>query len=223
MERVVRIYATLLRNDQPNRRCDWKVLKALKDLGLDNETVIIFTSDHGDAAGSHGLLDKHYVMYNEEVHVPLVIKWPGVVKPGSRCEKFVINSLDLSATIPQIAGFNFNQSTGISIIPLLKEGNPENWRKYAFSNYKGQQFGLSVQRMIRNKRWKYIWNLTDTNELYDLKNDPSKMKNLIADIDYSSQLKTLRKDLYDDLPIRKDPALNWAGKIQLLEGKKLVR
>lgn len=200
-----------------------RVLKALKEMGLDNETVIIFTSDHGDAAGSHGLLDKHYVMYDEEVHVPLIIKWPGVVKPGSRSDKFVINSLDLSATIPQIAGFNFNQSTGSSLIPLLKEENPENWRKYAFSNYNGQQFGLFVQRMIRNERWKYVWNLTDTDELYDLKKDPSEMKNLIADNDYSSQLKTLRKDLYDDLLIRKDPALNWAGKIQLLEGKKLVR
>jgi arylsulfatase A-like enzyme len=199
-----------------------KVLFALKETGLDEETIVIFTSDHGDAAGSHGLLDKHYVMYDEEVHIPLVIKWPGVVKPGSRSEKFVINSLDLSVTIPQMVGFNFEQSTGSSLLPILKGENPENWRKYAFSNYNGQQFGLFVQRMIRNERWKYVWNLTDTDELYDLKNDASEMKNLIADSNYSAELKTLRKDLYDDLLERKDPALNWAGKKQLLEGKKLV-
>ncbi len=77
--------------------------------------------------------------------------------------------------------------------------------------------------MIRNERWKYVWNMTDTDELYDLKNDASEMKNLIADNTYAEQLKNLRKDLYDDLLQRKDPALNWAGKKQLLEGKKLVR
>ncbi|MHB1177452.1 MAG: sulfatase-like hydrolase/transferase [Daejeonella sp.] len=198
------------------------VLKALKDMGLDKETIVIFTSDHGDAAGSHGLIDKHYVMYDEEVHVPLVIKWPGVVKPGSQSDQFVINSLDLSATIPQMAGFNFMQGGGNSLLPLLKGENPANWRKYAFSNYNGQQFGLYVQRMIRNEHWKYIWNLTDVDELYDLKNDPFEMTNIIADTKYKQVLTELRHDLYDDLVKRKDPmASNWAGKKQLLEGSKL--
>jgi arylsulfatase A-like enzyme len=201
-----------------------RVLKALKELGLSENTIVIFTSDHGDAAGSHGLMDKHYVMYDEEVHVPLVIKWPGVVKPNSRSDKFVINSLDLSATIPQMAGFEFMQSQGSSLVPLLKGENPEKWRKYAFSNYNGQQFGLYVQRMIRNEKWKYIWNLTDIDELYDLVHDPWEMNNLISNNTYNKVLAELRHDLYNDLKNRKDPmASNWAGEKQLLEGKKTVR
>jgi arylsulfatase A-like enzyme len=200
------------------------VLKALKELGLSENTIVIFTSDHGDAAGSHGLMDKHYVMYDEEVHIPLVIKWPGVVKPGSQSDKFVINSLDLSATIPQMTGFKFMQSQGNSLVPLLKGETPEQWRKYVFSNYNGQQFGLYVQRMIRNKKWKYIWNLTDIDELYDLENDPWEMNNLIGNNSYSEVLTVLRHDLYNDLKERKDPmASNWAGEKQLLEGKKIVR
>lgn len=199
-----------------------EVLRALKDLDLEGETVIIFTTDHGDAAGSHRLLDKHYVMYEEEVHVPLVIKWKGVVKPGSSSDKFVLNSLDIAATVPELAGFQFPQGQGLSLVPELRGENPS-WRKFAFSNYNGQQFGLYVQRMIRNERWKYVWNLTDIDELYDLQNDRWELKNLIADKKYENILKDLRKNLYDDLLKRKDPVINWAGKSQLLEGKKLLR
>lgn len=201
-----------------------KVLNALKDLGLEKETIVIFTSDHGDAAGSHGLIDKHYVMYDEEVHIPLIIKWPGITKPGSKCDQFVINSLDLSATIPAMAGFQFMQGKGSSLLPLLKGETPDNWRKYAFSNYNGQQFGLYVQRMIRNNKWKYVWNMTDIDELYDLEKDPWEMKNVVGEKSYANILKKLRHDLYDDLMKRKDPmVMRWAGKKQLIDGKKILR
>jgi len=197
------------------------VLDALKKMGLDKNTVIIFTADHGDAGGSHGMIDKHYVMYEEEVHVPLVIKWDGIIKQGSRCDKFIINGLDLSATIPEIAGFKFMQSKGRSLVPLLRGNQVEDWRKFAFSNYNGQQFGLYTERMIRDNNMKYIWNLTDIDELYDLRNDPWEMKNLIADPKYKDSLKYFRRELYKDLATRHDPIINWVGKPQLLEGKKL--
>lgn len=200
-----------------------RVLAALKEMGLEKNTVVIFTSDHGDAAGSHGLLDKHYVMYDEEVHVPLVIKWPGVVKPGSRSDQIVLNGLDLSATIPRMAGFRFMQGDGYSLLPVLEGRDPVNGRKYAFSNYNGQQFGLYVERMIRNEHWKYIWNLTDVDELYDLEKDPWEMKNLISDASCKQVLRDLRHALYEDLSRRKDPIVNWGGKTQLLEGKKMIR
>ena len=197
------------------------ILKALKGMGLDDNTIVIFTSDHGDAAGSHGLIDKHYVMYDEEVRVPLVIKWPGVVKPGSQSDQIVINALDLAATIPDMAGFTFTPGVGRSLIPLLKGERPSYGRKYAFSDYNGQQFGLYVQRMICNDRMKYIWNLTDIDELYDLQKDPWEMNNLISDQAYRDILKNLRHDLYAELAERKDPIIKWAGKRQLLDGKKL--
>jgi len=115
------------------------------------------------------------------------------------------------------------QSQGRSLLPLLKGEQPTSWREYAFSNYNGQQFGLYVERMIRNEHWKYVWNLTDTDELYDLVNDPWEMKNLISDVACMNVLKNLRHSLYDDLLKRKDPMLAGAGKKQLLEGSKLVR
>lgn len=197
------------------------VLDALKELGLDQNTIVIYTTDHGDAAGSHGMIDKHYVMYEEEVHVPLIVRWPGVVEKNSRCHHFVIHELDLAATFAQIAGVDF-KCQGESLVPLLKGEEPVNWRQYAFSNYNGQQFGLYVQRMVRDRNLKYVWNMTDTDELYDLKRDPYEMHNLIREPDYREELMRLRKVLYHSLKERKDPVRRQdAVRYQLLDGKKL--
>ncbi len=197
-----------------------KVLDFLNQIGIEKNTVVIFTADHGDMAGAHGMIDKHYVMYDEVVHVPLVIKWDGVIEPDNECNKFVINGLDLSATIPAIAGFKFMQSKGRSLLPLLEGKRPVSWRKFAFSNYNGAQFGLYVERMIRNNHWKYIWNLTDIDELYNLKKDPQEMTNLISVPKYKDTLRYLKRKLYISLKARHDPIVNWAGKPQLLEEER---
>ncbi|GAA4299742.1 sulfatase-like hydrolase/transferase [Compostibacter hankyongensis] len=196
------------------------VLNTVHKMGLDENTVVIFTADHGDAGGSHGMIDKHYVMYEEEVHVPLIIKWKGVTEPGSHCDNFILNGLDLSATIPDLAGFQFTQSRGGSLVPLMSGKHPSGWRKFAFSNYNGQQFGLYVERMIRSSNLKYIWNLTDVDELYDLKRDPWEMNNLISTSQYQDSLKYLRAALYTHLKREGDPIINWVGEKQLLDGKK---
>jgi len=199
------------------------VLKAIDELNLRNNTVVIYTADHGDAAGSHGFIDKHYVMYDEEVHIPFIVRWPGVIKPGSVNNDFVIHELDMAATIPAIAGVNW-KSQGANLLPLFKGETPAEWRKYAFSNYNGQQFGLFVQRMIRDNDFKYIWNMTDTDEFYDLKADPSEMKNQIKSKKYAKQIAIMRKALYADLVKREDPLVRQqATKRQLVEGVKVTR
>ena len=96
------------------------LIEELEKEGLTDHTMIVYTADHGDAAGSHGMLDKHYVMYEEEVHVPLIVRWDGVVEAGSRCDAFICHALDLAATIPEIAGFEF-ASAGASLMPLLTD------------------------------------------------------------------------------------------------------
>ena len=196
------------------------VLSELEEMGVLDNTIIVYTSDHGDAAGSHNMVDKHYVMYEEVTHVPLIIKLPGVQPKNIRA--FVNNQLDMAATFCQLYHLNY-QTQGESLFPLiLTENATDTWRKYAFSNYNGQQFGLYVQRMIRGERFKYVWNMTDVDELYDLQDDPWELKNLIKEEAYSEELRILRKELYDDLKKRKDP-LVWqdATKRQLLENMKL--
>ena len=195
------------------------VLKELKKSGLDKNTLVIYTSDHGDACGSHRMIDKHYVLYDEEVRVPLVMRWPGVIRKGIMDKRFIISALDLAATIAEVTGLDF-PTQGQSLLPLFS-GDPIPWRDCAFSNYNGQQFGLVTQRMIRTEHTKYVWNLTDVDELYDLDADPAELHNLIHDPAYAPILAELRKRLYESLLERKDPiARQEAAKYQLLQGKK---
>ncbi len=197
------------------------LLDELEAKGLTEETLIIFTADHGDVAGSHRMLDKHYVMYEEITHVPLIASWKGKIAPNSVCDKFVVHMLDIAATMNDLLDLNFKTS-GSSLLPLLKGEEVESWRKYAFSNYNGQQNGLFVQRMIRDQRYKYVWTPTDIDELYDLEKDPYELKNLIYDKSYADILTRLRADLYKDLIERKDPAAGGpsGAKRQLLLQKK---
>lgn len=197
------------------------VLNALDELGLSENTLVIYTSDHGDAAGSHRMIDKHYVMYEEIIRVPLIMRWPGVIKPQSINNSFVYFGLDIAASIPQIAGFEF-ETAGQSLLPIMTGDTAGyNDREYIFSNYNGQQFGLYVMRMIKNNRYKYIWNLSDVDELYDLVEDPHELNNLIACETKTDELIKLRKALYSELETRKDPVLKFGvGKTHLIDNKK---
>ena len=158
-----------------------KILGTLDELGIADNTIVLYTTDHGDAAGSHRMIDKHYVMYEEEVHVPMLVRWPGKIKANSTCEDFVMNELDLGPTILDMFDIEIPGSfQGKSVLPqLLGHNNPNSW-PLAFSSYHGQQFGLYDMRMIRDERFKYILNPTDVDEFYDLQEDPSELNNLIG-------------------------------------------
>lgn len=198
------------------------VLRELQQNGDLDNTIVIYTADHGDAAGSHRMLDKHYVMYEEEVHVPLIIRWDNIVEKGTSCDRFVIHNIDIATTICELLNIGL-ETDGLSLLPLLKKQEVNNWRKYAFSNYNGQQFGLFVQRMIKDNRYKYVWNPTDKDEFYDLQSDPFELVNNIDNKKYAKEIARLRKDLYEDLLRRKDPVAGKpsAARKQLLLNKKL--
>jgi len=80
------------------------VLEALEQGELMERTVVVYTSDHGDLCGSHGMIDKHYVMYDDVVRVPLIIHWPGATSPGGVCDAFINHAPDLAATLPLAGG-----------------------------------------------------------------------------------------------------------------------
>ena len=195
-----------------------KVLDYLDAAGLAEDTIVIYTSDHGDMCGGHRMVDKHYILYDDVVRVPLAIRWPGMTEPGSVCDSFVSNFLDLPPTILDITGLEkkdfFN---GESLLPFLCGEKPVEWRQEAVSTYNGQQFGLYTQRMIRNNEWKYIWNTTDVDELYDVVHDPHELINLIHKNEYVEILAEMRKKLYTHL--KKDG--DWILRTPSLEGQLL--
>jgi arylsulfatase A-like enzyme len=198
-----------------------RVLDALDALGLSQATLVVYTADHGGLCGGHGMIDKHYVMYEDVVHVPLIVRWPGVAAQGGRCQAFVSSALDLAATLCRAAGAPIPESfQGQSLLPLLADPAAEG-REDILSVYSGNQFGLYSQRMVRDARWKYVWNAVDVDELYDLEADPGELHNRTADPTCSEDLRRLRHRLVEWMQETGDRLLNQWTKTQLLEGRKI--
>lgn len=200
-----------------------KVLDVLDEMGIAENTVVIYTPDHGDMCGGHRMMDKHYVMYEDIVKVPMIIRWPGRIRQGMVCSEFVYNFLDLPPTILEMVGLKPKEFFhGRSMLPLLRGEEVCDWRKEAVSTYNGQQFGLYTQRMIRYDNWKYIWNTTDVDELYDLEKDPNELYNLIYDESCGQVIADLRYRLYEVLLKEGDGLVKspWLRE-QLLKGRKL--
>ena len=196
-----------------------KIIKALKDSGQYDDTLILFTSDHGDMCGSHSMLDKHYVLYDDIIRVPLMMKKPGAAP--AVVDGFVMNCLDIPATIRSLTGLEPEEKGHGRVLPETADESmacPD--EVLVTSN--GQQFGLYSTRAVRTVRHKYVWNLTDIDELYDLEADPGEKHNLINDPESAFIVKILRKRLYDMLTETGDRFVRseWIRR-QLLEGKKV--
>ncbi|MBO4422058.1 MAG: sulfatase-like hydrolase/transferase [Clostridia bacterium] len=175
-----------------------KITDHLKKTGQYDNTVIIYTSDHGDMCGERRMLDKHYIMYDSVVRVPLIIKYPGA-KKKTVCDP-VVHALDLVPTLLDICGLERPAGLeGISLFPYLTGGAPETVRKYALVTYNGQQFGLYTQRMITDGKVKYVWNCSDSDELYFLDADKDELYNHANEEEYTELLKKLRRDMAEEL------------------------
>jgi len=196
-----------------------RLLDALERSGRAEDTLVVYTTDHGDMCGSHGMWDKHFVMYDDVVRVPLIMRWPGRIAPGGTCDHFVSHAIDLARTFCGVAGIDPPDSfAGLDLLEVL--GATSSPRPDIISAYHGNQFGLYSQRMLRDRRWKYVWNLTAEDELYDLDSDPAEIINLATDPACVSQLKRLRLRLLAWLQQEGDPLASWAGLVQLGEGLK---
>ena len=110
------------------------IRNTLEELGLDENTIVIYSSDQGFYIGDHGWYDKRW-MYEESMKMPFIVSWPGVTKPGSKNIKLVQN-LDYAQTFLDIAGAAQPEDMqGASVVPLLKGENPEDWRKSVYYHY----------------------------------------------------------------------------------------
>jgi arylsulfatase A-like enzyme len=175
-----------------------RVLAKLDELKLAENTVIIFTSDHGYNIGQHNLHTKGNAswiaggvegpkrpnMFEESIRVPLLVRWPGVTKAGVQIDQSVAN-IDAFATILAIAGVPIPANTkqhGVDYSPLL-HGESMEPRQEIFGQYDLHNGGFASMRMIRTDRWKLVRHqLTNgLDELYDLQSDPHEKKNLWND------------------------------------------
>lgn len=191
-----------------------RVLDVLDRLGLTENTLVIYTPDHGDMCGSHGMVDKHYVMYDDIVRVPLLMRWPKRLAAGVTSEAFVSNALDVATTLCDVAGADVpNTFRGVSLL------DGETGREDILTMYHGNQFGLYSQRMVRNGQWKYVWNATAEDELYDLENDVGEIQNLAQDSGHIDILAHMRRRLVFWMEEIEDPLLNNWNRDQLLDNR----
>ena len=176
-----------------------RVLAYLKENGLEENTIVIYASDQGFFLGEHGFFDKRF-MYEESLKMPFVIRYPDKIKPGTIVDDIVSN-IDFAPTLLDMAGVAApEQVQGKSFFSNLKGETSEDWRQSMYYHYYEYPYYHRVQPHygIRNQRYKLIHFYYDVDvwELYDLKNDPNEMKNLIHSKSYTILIKQLKKELY---------------------------
>ena len=173
------------------------------------DTVIIFTADHGETLGSHGgLLDKGWHHFEETHRIPMIIRLPESEKKGITREKFA-SLADIYPTILDLAGCYYDEDEvhGRSLLPLIEDENID-WRDIIVTEFLGLGNIPTCMKTIRKDNIKYGANLSGAkDELYDLEQDPHEMKNLIDNPEYESVLKEMRQKLVEWMEETDDPGL----------------
>ena len=173
-----------------------RIINYLKEKNLYEDTIIIFSTDHGDMIGSHRIFNKGFQMYEETHRIPLVIRIPGESNNGKKIESFV-SHVDLFKTICDLADINVNnENDGFSLRNLIK-GDNSNSRDSIFAEFHGYEPCLTSIRMVRTKKWKYIYNPFSIDELYDMESDPFEIHNLAPRIGHKAVLSRMKERMID--------------------------
>lgn len=176
-----------------------KILDYLKTNNLEDNTIVVYTTDQGFYLGEKGWFDKRF-MYEESLAMPLVMKYPNVIKPGTVVTALTQN-LDFAETFLDFAQVNIPEDMqGKSLKPLLTNTvEDEDFRDAVYYHYYDFPAFHMVKKMygIRTDRYKliHVYNDIDEWELYDLKEDPSEINNVIDDDDYNEVEHILRQQL----------------------------
>jgi len=180
-----------------------RVLDYLDEKGLTENTLVVYTSDQGFYLGEHGWFDKRFI-YDESFKTPLLVRWPGVIRPGTSNDQMVQN-LDFAQTILEAAGISCpSDMQGESLIPLFK-GEDENWDRdavyYHYYEYPGvhavkRHYGI----VTREYKLAHFYYDVDEWELYDRLKDPMEMKNVFSDPAYAEIVEELKIKL-DELRV----------------------
>jgi arylsulfatase A-like enzyme len=179
-------------DDNVGRLLDWLDANDLRE-----NTIVIYTSDQGFFLGDHGMYDKRF-MYEESLRMPLLVRWPGVVKPGAVEQAMTINA-DFPATMLEAAGAPVPPDMqGRSLVPILKGMRPSDWRTSMYYRYYDDPgaHNTAAHLGVRTDTHKLIhyWKL-DQWEMFDLVNDPRELRNLYADPDQQPIVQKLKAEM----------------------------
>jgi len=176
-----------------------RVLKYLDDEGLANNTIVVYSSDQGFYLGEHGWFDKRWI-FEESLRTPLLIRWPGVTKPGS-VNKDMVSNLDFGETFLQAAGLPVPaEMQGHGLVPLLRGQTPADWRKSFYYHYYERPGPHNVARHygVVTDRFKLVnFYEPDMNywEMFDTQKDPRELKSVFNDPKYAAVRKLMETEL----------------------------
>jgi arylsulfatase A-like enzyme len=182
-----------------------RILQYLDHGGLADNTVVVYSSDQGFYLGEHGWFDKRWI-YEESLRTPLLVRWPGIVKPGST-NRDIVSNLDFPETFLHIAGVEVpGDMQGRSLVPLLEGRTPADWRKsfyYHYYEYPGahsvrRHYGVATDRYRLVHFYPNTWdsNPVDEWEMYDLKSDPKEIESVYGNPKYAGVQEDLEQELW---------------------------
>ncbi|HEY6168087.1 MAG TPA: sulfatase [Verrucomicrobiae bacterium] len=176
-----------------------RLLDYLKQEGLEKDTLVVYSADQGFYLGEHGWFDKRWI-FEESLRTPLLIRWPGVTKPGSSSERIVSN-LDFAETFLDAAGLPVPADMqGRSLVPILKGQTPNDWRTSFYYHY----YEFPTPHHVRphygvvTDQYKLVHFYkpdVDYWELYDRKKDPLEVHNFYNDTAYTKVVADLKEEL----------------------------
>jgi arylsulfatase A-like enzyme len=185
-----------------------EIINTAKQLDMYEDLTIVFVGDQGSMIGEHGLYDKGPYAYDELMRIPMLIKNPSV-KP--RVINRHVSLIDVAPTLAELMSLTEDGDVdGHSLIPLMQQGDSaisdqQDFSLYAYEWYNGAWFGV---RAIRDKDFKFVWYPSDdTDELYDLKNDPLEITNLAKSPKYRKVALRMANQLEVELIRLKDPSV----------------
>lgn len=176
-----------------------RVLDYLDKEGLADNTIVVYAADQGFYLGEHGWFDKRWI-FEESLRAPLLVRWPGVTKPGS-VNRDMVSNLDFAETFLEAAGVPVPpEMQGRSLVPVLKGQTPADWRKSFYYHYYEYPGPHSVARHYgvvtdRYKLVRFYQPAVNEWELFDLKSDPKELTSVYGKPEYAKVQKELENEL----------------------------
>ncbi|WP_417187343.1 sulfatase-like hydrolase/transferase [Bacteroides sp.] len=185
-----------------------KLLEALDEMGITDNTIVIYAADQGYFLGEHGFFDKR-MFYEEAARMPFVIRYPRELKAGTRLDDLILN-VDFASTLAEFAGVEPPEGTqGRSFRKNLAGNTPGDWRKSIYYRYWTQHEIRPAHIGVRNDRYKLIFlygdklNMTGSSdyvsepswEFYDLQKDPGENHNAYNDVKYADIIRQMKKEM----------------------------
>ena len=185
-----------------------RLLRFLDEVGLSDNTIVVYVADQGYFLGEHGLFDKR-MMYEEPLRMPFVIRYPREILAGT-CNKDMILNIDFASLLADYAGVEAPESShGRSFRKNLRGETPSDWRESMYYRYWTQHVVRPAHIGVRTDRYKLMFlygdrldmtgledkTHTPTWEFYDLQADPHENHNAYGDPQYASEIKSLKEEL----------------------------